>query len=58
MHAGLCQLRLPPQVFWGLTPFEIFAMTGGLRPRGAAADRTGLDALMARFPDEGRQQER
>lgn len=51
MHAGLCLLRLSPDVFWRLTPVEFFAMTGGMRPAGEAMGRAGLTGLMARFPD-------
>lgn len=51
MHAGLCLLRLPPRDFWSLTPVEILAMTGGLRPRPAAMDRERLMRLMQAFPD-------
>lgn len=51
MHAGLCLLRLPARDFWALTPIEFFAMTGGLRPRGEAMERAGLEALMSAFPD-------
>ncbi|KGD85807.1 hypothetical protein JL39_26740 [Rhizobium sp. YS-1r] len=51
MHAGLCLLRLVPRDFWALTPVEFFAMTGGLRSRGAAMERAGLESLMREFPD-------
>ncbi|MFB9951342.1 rcc01693 family protein [Rhizobium puerariae] len=51
MHAGFCLLRLPPRDFWMLTPVEFLAMTGGLRPRGGAMERAGLEALMKAFPD-------
>jgi uncharacterized phage protein (TIGR02216 family) len=34
-----------------MTPIEFYAMAGGLLPRGAALDRAGLEAMMARFPD-------
>ncbi|MDQ0454280.1 putative phage protein (TIGR02216 family) [Rhizobium paknamense] len=52
MHAGLCLLRLPPDLFWRLTPREFAAMTGAFRPRPAALTREGLAALMAAYPDE------
>ena len=51
MHAGLCLLRLSPEVFWRLTPVEFFAMTGGMRPAGDGMVRAGLEGLMSRFPD-------
>ena len=53
MHAGLCLLRLSPEVFWRLTPVEFFAMIGGLRPRPPEMARDGLERLMERFPDGG-----
>jgi phage conserved hypothetical protein len=52
MHAGLCLLRLSPEVFWRLTPVEFFAMAGGLRPAAGAIGRAGLEGLMKRFPDK------
>ncbi|HUF56383.1 MAG TPA: rcc01693 family protein [Thermohalobaculum sp.] len=54
MRVGLGLMRMPPEVFWGMTPREISrALEGaGLAPVGAAALRRGdLDALIARFPD-------
>ncbi|WP_142591667.1 rcc01693 family protein [Pseudorhizobium endolithicum] len=51
MHVGLCLLRLPPEVFWRLTPAEFSAMAGGMRPRSPEIRRDGLEALMRRFPD-------
>ena len=51
IHAGLCLLRLPANDFWAMTPREMQAALGGLRPRGAAPDRSGLEALMGAFPD-------
>lgn len=51
MRFGMCDLRLAPEVFWSLTPVELMMMSGqGDGP--AAIDRTGLDALMRKFPDE------
>lgn len=50
MRAGLCHLRLPPTVFWALTPAELRLMLGqdsGDRPLA----RDGLQALMRAFPD-------
>jgi uncharacterized phage protein (TIGR02216 family) len=51
LHAGLCLLRLPPSVFWALTPRELFIMTGGFRPRTTSLGRSALSALMQDFPD-------
>ena len=52
MHVGLCLLRLPPRDFWGMTPVEFLAMSGGLRGGSSSLERDGLDALMKAFPDE------
>jgi len=51
MHAGLCLLRLPAREFWSMTPREMRAAFGGLRPSGAVPDRSGLETLMVAFPD-------
>jgi len=53
MQLGLAELRLPPAVFWDLTPAELMLMAGlgGGRP---ALTRAGLAALVARFPDKAR----
>ncbi|MEK1924205.1 MAG: rcc01693 family protein [Rhizobium giardinii] len=51
MHAGLCLLRLPAKDFWAMTPRELQAALGGLRPRATAPARAGLEALMGAFPD-------
>ena len=54
MRVGLGLLRLPPDVFWGMTPRELGrALEGaGLVPAGGPALRRGdLDDLIARFPD-------
>ena len=53
MQLGLVQLRLPPAVFWDLTPAELMLMAGlsGGRP---ALTRAGLAGLLARFPDKAR----
>ena len=55
MRVGLGLMRLPPEVFWGMTPRELGrALEGaGLVACGGSALRRGdLDALIARFPDE------
>jgi uncharacterized phage protein (TIGR02216 family) len=50
MRLGLGHLRLPPPVFWALTPAELQMMLGpAAAPR--ALSRSGLDGLMAAFPD-------
>ncbi|MCX8998460.1 phage tail assembly chaperone [Rhizobiaceae bacterium BDR2-2] len=51
LHTGLCLLRLPPPVFWTMTPREFIAAAGGLRPRGLGPSRPAFEALMAAFPD-------
>ena len=50
MRAGLCDLRLTPDVFWRLTPLELKLMLGA---DGAAPglSRARLDELVAAFPD-------
>ena len=52
MRLGLGVLKLPPDVFWGMTPRELAA---GAAPyqgaRGGAPDRGALDQLLQRFPD-------
>jgi uncharacterized phage protein (TIGR02216 family) len=54
MRLGLVQLRLAPDVFWGLTPAELMLMAGhGFD--GPALTRAGLADLAARFPDTPRQ---
>ena len=50
MQLGLVQLRLAPEVFWGLTPAELMLMAGYGLER-AALTRAGLADLAARFPD-------
>jgi uncharacterized phage protein (TIGR02216 family) len=52
MHAGLCLLRLPARDFWAMTPREIQAALGGLRPRITVPGRPRLEDLMRAFPDE------
>ena len=54
MRFGLAELRLSPETFWELTPAELQTYAG--ETSGAAAmSRAGLDALLARFPDQGRE---
>lgn len=50
MRTGFVGLKLSPSEFWALTPAEFALMTGV--GRGAAPmDRSGLEELVARFPD-------
>lgn len=55
MRLGLGALRLPPEVFWSMTPVEFSrALEGaGLVGAGPSMGRQDLDALMARYPDRG-----
>jgi uncharacterized phage protein (TIGR02216 family) len=53
MRLGLVELRLAPEVFWGLTPAELMLMAG-FDDAPAALGRSGLEALLARFPDPPR----
>jgi len=59
MRLGLGALRLPPDVFWAMTPGELrLALEGaGLLAPGSGPtwmDRRTLDGLMARFPDDSK----
>jgi uncharacterized phage protein (TIGR02216 family) len=52
MRAGMVGLRLTPDAFWRLTPAELRLMLG----QGSSAaplNRSGLDELMAKWPDIG-----
>jgi uncharacterized phage protein (TIGR02216 family) len=53
MAAGLGLLRLPPAVFWSMTPRELeAALRGLLGPAGdAPLARATLAQLMILFPD-------
>ncbi|MCV6587117.1 MAG: phage tail assembly chaperone [Marinibacterium sp.] len=50
LQAGLHGLGLKPAEFWALTPAELRLMLG--QGGAAALSRSGLDALMAQWPDE------
>ena len=55
MEAGLGALRLPPPVFWAMTPRELdAALRGAFGPRvqTAALSRNDLAVLMQAYPDE------
>lgn len=50
-------LRLPPEIFWAMTPKELDAAIHGRIGREVmqpAMTRDELDAYMQRFPDEER----
>lgn len=51
LHFGLGLLRLAPANFWAMSPRELVALTGGLRPC-EAPDRAQLTALMNKWPDK------
>lgn len=51
MRAGLQGLRLTPEQFWALTPAELKLMLGQSEAT-APLSRSGLDALLAAYPDE------
>jgi uncharacterized phage protein (TIGR02216 family) len=54
MAAGLGVLRLPPPVFWSMTPKELAAALRGLLGPDRfdqPLSRNSLTALMTRFPD-------
>lgn len=56
MRLGLGALRLPPEVFWSMTPVELHRALEGagiLRTGGGGGwmDRRTLAALMAQYPD-------
>lgn len=55
MRFGLGVLRLPPPLFWAMTPRELAEAHAGVSGRGAAGpfDRHTLEALMALHPDGG-----
>lgn len=50
MRLGMVRLGLAPDVFWDLTPAELFLLAG-VDGAPEALKRAGLDALLARFPD-------
>lgn len=55
IRLGLVELRLRPDDFWMLTPAELLLLAG--HAEGASTlTRTGLAELLARFPDERRQE--
>lgn len=51
MRSGMQGLRLTPEQFWALTPAELALMLGQASGQ-APLSRSGLDALLAAYPDE------
>jgi len=51
MQAGIGGLRLTPAAFWALTPVELQVMLG-LTGSAAPLLRSGLDELLAAYPDD------
>lgn len=54
MRAGMQTLGLHPAQFWDLTPAELALMLG-IEGGAGTMTRQRLEALLARFPDGGRQ---
>jgi uncharacterized phage protein (TIGR02216 family) len=54
MRVGLGVLRLSPEAFWAMTPREFAAAATALAEAAPPPMTRGdLDALRARFPDDG-----
>jgi uncharacterized phage protein (TIGR02216 family) len=52
MAIGMGRLKLAPACFWAMTPREFAAVAKGMAPpHSSPLGRSGLGALMARFPD-------
>ena len=49
LRAGVRGVGLRPDEFWALTPAELHLLLGG---GSAPLGRSGLDALMAAYPDK------
>lgn len=51
MRLGLCELRLKPDEFWGLTPVELRIMLGHdlMRSPLSRADISAMEALFSHF---------
>ncbi|MEM6636092.1 MAG: rcc01693 family protein [Pseudomonadota bacterium] len=50
LRVGLQGLRLRPEAFWALTPYELTVLLGK-DGQGAPLSRAGLDRLAQAFPD-------
>jgi len=53
VRAGVLGLRLPPDVFWSMTPAEL-ALLLDTEVGPGPMDRAGLAELERRFPDNAR----
>lgn len=52
MRFGLGVLRLPPEAFWKMSPRELAsAWSAVVGEKTGPLERSGLEALMERFPD-------
>lgn len=51
MRAGLHGLGLRPAEFWALTPVELMVMLGRDGAEAVRLSRSGLESLIARYPD-------
>ena len=52
LRLGLSEMRLSPDVFWGLTPRELMLMSGHDGQGARVLDRQAMENLMAQFPDD------
>ena len=51
MRIGFGVLRLTPDAFWRMTPYEFACALKALSPNAAPLDAGTLDHLMNRYPD-------
>lgn len=56
MRLGLVHLRLSVREFWDLTPVELMFLANGGAAASDRLDRSGLAALMVRYPDTSRKE--
>ena len=55
MRVGMRGLGLRPAEFWALTPAELALMLDQAGGGAAPMTRSGLDALLARWPDPSKE---
>lgn len=55
MRFGFGVLKLSPQAFWALTPRELATALEAHNPQPDRPDTNALRTLMARFPDQERE---